>query len=130
MAANCAKLNDVGVGAYRNDMYNDTGAALVQGEFTVIGVTPVIITDGAGIASLAVGGGDIGRKKIRTDSFVTGESTFATPEALVYFSPTDKAFSDTETDGYYEVGQLCKEAKGSKDYIEFVTFERAVLVVT
>ena len=128
MALNGYKMNDVGVGAYQ-DLNNDSGATLVQGEFTVIGELFAMLTDGADLAAGSVGGFDIGKKKVRTTSFVTGESTFATVNGIVYFDPTNKAFSDTETDGYYEVGQLLA-AKGSASYIEFVTFDRAVLVVT
>lgn len=88
-------------------LFNDTGAALVQGEFAVV--------DGgvAGVADEAIGSGSVGSFHteagiiIQTSSFVsTDEDTFATGGQKVYWDPVTKKFSDTRKAGYLEVGIL------------------------
>jgi hypothetical protein len=128
MAKNCDILNAIGP-EKDQDLTNDTGATLSQYEATVIGDLTAICNDAATIVNAAVGGFTVGTVKLRTASLQTSEATFATVNGIVYFDPSTKKFSDTRTDGYYEFGQLLK-AKGSDAFIEFITFERAVLVVT
>ncbi len=112
-------------------LYNDTGAALVQYEATVIGRLPVICDEAEGIASTAVGSCHLGGMHTvwRTDSFVTAEDTFNTPNQDVFFDPVTKKFSDTSTDGYYLVGQLIA-AKASTGFIEFIKFDIAVEITS
>ena len=86
-------------------MTNDTGAALVQFEITVIGEI-VAIADEA-IAVDAIGSFHVEEGIIcQAEDFVTGEGTFGTPNAPVYWDPVSGDFSDTETVDYYLVGQV------------------------
>ena len=130
MAQNCYDMAPFG-GPKHAEFYNDTGAALTQYEFTVLGEFPVVVDDGAGIASTARGNCDFGTKKLRivTADMASGEATFNTDNQTVYFDPSAKKFSDTETAGYYAVGQLTVK-KGSNGFCEFITFEKAILVTT
>ncbi len=107
---------------------NDSGADLLQYEGTVIGELAVV-------ADEAIASGEVGPfaaetgLEVQIDDLVTGELTFATVNQIVYFSPDENAFSDTETAGYYEWGQL-KEIKDSDGVIVVTKFFRAVLIGT
>jgi hypothetical protein len=86
-------------------MTNNTGAALVAEEFAVIGGIPCVAQEG--IANGSVGTFNIGEGVVvQADSFVTSEGTFGTVGAEVYWSASDKAFSDTWHEGYYRVGRV------------------------
>jgi len=108
-------------------LYNDTGAALAQYEFAVIG-------DLAGVADEAIaslGTGSVHVEDglvIQTTNLETSEDTFATPNQSVYFNTADGKFSDTETAGYYLVGQLT-QVKDAAGMIKFTKFRNATLIV-
>jgi hypothetical protein len=88
-------------------LWNDTGAALVAGEFAIIGGIGAIAQEA--IADAAYGGFVVGDGLVfQTDTLTTGEKTFATPNQDVYWDDTGKAFSDTKTVGYFKVGQLAE----------------------
>ena len=107
---------------------NDTGADLDQLEFTVIGAW-------AAIANNDVDNGDVGYFDVRegigvqSSDLVAGELTFATEGQEVFWSPSDLAFSDTETAGYYLVGYLT-EVKDSNGVICFEKLRHATLITT
>ena len=107
---------------------NDSGANLLQYEASVIGELAVVADEA--IASGVVGPFAIETGlEVQSDDLVAGELTFGTVNQIVYFSPSDKAFSDTETTGYYEWGQL-KEVKDTNGVIVITKFFRAVLIGT
>ena len=107
---------------------NDSGADLAQYAASVIGELAVV-------ADEAIVGDAIGpfavetALEVQSDDLVTGELTFGTPNQIVYWSPEDLAFSDTETTGYYEWGQL-KEVKDANGVIVITKFFRAVLITS
>lgn len=86
---------------------NTTGADLVAEEFCLIGAKPAVSQEA--IASGAdggfVSGGNVG-VHVNTNQMVSGEATFGTANASVYWDNTEKKFSDTATAGYYKVGQV------------------------
>lgn len=95
-------------------MINDTGAALEQYEFTVIGNYAAVADEGTEIAADARGSFHVESSILcQVKDFVTGEGTFATPNAPVYWDPVTGDFSDTETVGYYEVGQVVEVLDGN-----------------
>ena len=107
---------------------NDSGADLAQYEASVIGELAVVADeaiDSEDVGPFAVETG----LEVQSDDLVTGELTFGTVNQIVYFSPDDNAFSDTETAGYYEWGQL-KEIKDDDGVIVITKFFRAVLIGT
>lgn len=107
---------------------NDTGAALKQGDFAVVGPYAAIADED--IASLASGSLFVQEGiQVQVDDLVTGENTFATLGQEVYFNTTTSEFSDTETAGYYLVGYLTmvKDANGK---IEFEKLRYAELVAS
>jgi hypothetical protein len=87
-------------------LYNDSGAAVVQGEFCVIG----------GIAAVAdedVSSGSVGSFHVeegivlQASEYVSAsEDTFATGGQKVYWDPVTKLFSDTRKAGYLAVGTV------------------------
>jgi len=85
-------------------MTNNSGAAVVDGEFALLGKLPAV-ANGA-IGSGAIGDFTVGGIRIQANDFVTSEDTFNTLNAPVYWEGTGKLFSDTRTAGYYEVGQV------------------------
>lgn len=108
--------------------YNDTGADLSQRDFAVVGPY-------AAIADEAIVNGAKGSFYIQegiqcqTDDLVVGELTFGTWGQAVYWSSVDKAFSDTETAGYYLVGYLTM-VKDTNGKIEFEKLRYAELVTS
>jgi hypothetical protein len=107
---------------------NDTGAALVQYEATVVG--PYAAVADEAIASTAVGSYHVEEGiEVQIADLVTSEDTFGTPGQAVYFDPTSGDFSDTETAGYYLWGYL-KTAKNSDGMIVVEKLRYAVLVTT
>lgn len=105
---------------------NDTGADLAQGDFSVLGLIPVIANEA--IADGANGPCDVqSYKVIRTDELHATQNTFGTENQPVYWDTATLKFSDTSTSGYYLVGQLTK-LKGSDTYIEFTVFPKAELI--
>jgi len=105
---------------------NDTGADLAQYEFTVIGglacVADNAITDGA-VGSFHVEDGLC----LQADTFVSGQLTFGTENADVFWKPSTGEFSDTSTTTYYKVG-IVKEVKDSNGVILFVKQRHAELI--
>jgi hypothetical protein len=96
---------------------NITGAALVAGEFCIIGSFGAVAQEG--IAINAYGGFLVGGNAlIQTDTLTTSEDTFATVGQAVYFNNSDKSFSDNAKDGYFKVGQL-NTVKDSNGVIAF-----------
>lgn len=88
-------------------LWNDTGAALVAGEFCLIGGIAAIAQEAIAIG--AYGGFVVGEGLVfQTATLKTGEKTFATPNQDVFWDNTGKTFSDTSTAGYYKIGQLAE----------------------
>jgi len=86
---------------------NDTGAALVQYELTVIGGL-VVVADEA-IAAAAVGSFHVEENinlQIDAADGVSGEVTFGTANANVYWKPSTGEWSDTATESYYKIGTV------------------------
>ncbi|MGD8567396.1 MAG: DUF2190 family protein [Gammaproteobacteria bacterium] len=107
---------------------NDTGADLSQYEPTVIGELAAVADEAitsAAVGSFAVEAG----LEVQSDDLSAGENTFGTVNQIVYFDPSGKTFSDTETVGYYEWGQL-KTVKDTNGVIVISKFYRAVLVTS
>lgn len=98
-------------------LVNGTGADLALDDFTVIApyvcVANEVIANGAS-GTFTVKDGFI----VESADLHATENTFGTLQAIVYFDPTSKKFSDTETAGYYPVGYLTK-VKDSNGVIEF-----------
>lgn len=98
---------------------NSTGADLVQFELTVIGGLVLI-------ADEAITDGEVGSfyskdgATIQISDFVTGEDTFATVNAVVYFDPATGDFSDTSDATYYPIG-IVKTIKNSGGVVEVLT---------
>lgn len=108
-------------------MYNDTGAALSQYEPTVIGERFAVAAEA--IANTAKGAFEIGAMVLESSNLKAAENTFGTKNASVYFDPTSLQFSDTETAGYYKIGQV-DEVKDSGGVIRILAAEIAVLIGT
>jgi hypothetical protein len=105
---------------------NDTGAALEQYEFTVIGGLAGVADED--IASAAEGSLHVEEGLIlQAEDFVAAEDTFATVNQDVFWKPTTGEFSDTSTIGYYKVGIL-KTIKNSNGVILFVKQRHAELI--
>lgn len=105
---------------------NDTGADLVQYEFTVIGGLAAVADEAivsAEEGSLHVEEGLI----VQAADFVAAEDTFATVNQDVFFKPSTGEFSDTSTATYYKVGIL-KTVKNSNGVILFVKQRHAELI--
>jgi len=98
-------------------LYNTTGAALVADQFTVIGMKCLKATDA--IADAAKGGFErLFHKPVRVNTFVTGDSTFATANLPVYWKPTTNEFAATTATGYYLVGySIAPIASGVLEFI-------------
>ena len=92
---------------------NTTGADLESEEFCLIGAKPAVAQEviASGEDGGFVSGGNVG-VHVNTDQMASGEATFGTPNADVFWDNVAKKFSDTSTPGYYKVGQL-KEALGN-----------------
>ena len=125
MAANCY------IEQQDNDVVrttNDSGAAVVNEEFCIVGPYAAIATES--IANLAEGGFEVAEgRKVSTATLETGEDTFGTIHQEVYWNNTNKTFSDTETAGYYHVGYLL-ETKNSNGYIRFEKTRYWTLITT
>lgn len=86
-------------------LVNTTGADIVQNEFVVIGGVSGVAKEN--VANGATGSFDVANGLIiQASGFVTGEATFGTANARVYFKSATGEFSDTKTIGYYDVGQV------------------------
>lgn len=94
-------------------LYNDTGAALAQGEFCVLDGNIAAVADEA-IASGAIGSFHVEAGIVlQVSEFVsTDEDTFATGGQAVYWDPVTKLFSDTRKAGYFKVGTLAEVISG------------------
>jgi hypothetical protein len=91
---------------------NTSGADIAQFEFAVL-AGHCLAADEA-IASAAVGGfSNLADKVINIDKYVTGEATFATANAPVYWKPTTGEFSNTSTSSYYRVGYVAVIKSGA-----------------
>lgn len=103
------------------NLINDTGADLAQYEFAVVGglclVADEAIVDGAR-GSFHIAGDMVSQ----IDTFVSGELTFATANAPVYFKEATGEFSDTSTVGYQKVG-IVHTVKNSNGVV-LVLFDR------
>lgn len=117
-------------------LYNDTGAALAQGEFAVL--------DGGivGVADEAIASGEAGSFAVEAgmvlqaaDFVSASEDTFATGGQKVYWDPVTKKFSDTRKAGYLEVGTLVEVISGgvirfAKNYLaKEITVKCAEIVI-
>ena len=105
---------------------NDTGADLVQYEFTVIGGLAAVADEAivsAEEGSLHVEDGLI----VQATGFVAAQDTFATVNQDVFWKPSTGEFSDTSTATYYKVGIL-KTVKNSNGVILFVKQRHAELI--
>lgn len=91
---------------------NTSGADLAQGEFIVLAGNCLFANHA--IASAAVGGFELlCDKVIEIDTYVTGEATFGTANAAVYWKPSTGEFSNTSTTGYYLVGYVAEIKSGT-----------------
>lgn len=92
-------------------------AAVTQGDFIVFGPWC-----GEALNSAAIGENVSVRIKegieLSTGTLVSGEDTFGTLHAAVYFDSSAGEFSDTSTSGYYLVGYVT-EVKSSDGFIKF-----------
>lgn len=90
------------------NLVNGTGAALAQYEFTVLGGRSVIADEA--IASAARGSFHAEDKlQVQIDATndgVTGELTFGTANADVFWKPSTGEWSDTSTATYYKIGTV------------------------
>lgn len=103
---------------------NTTGADLEQYELTVMGGLVLI-------ADEAIAAGEVGSLHAeegiicQADGFVSGEGTFGTANAPVYWKPSTGEFSDTPQDGYYKVG-VVSVVKDSGGVVKFTKLRNAV----
>jgi hypothetical protein len=81
---------------------NNTGTALVQYEFTVIGGLPLIADEA--IANGVEGSFHAAPLEMEVADLQTAEDTFGTLDAAVYWDPATKKFSDVEKSTYYKIG--------------------------
>jgi len=108
------------------DLENTTGADLAQYELTVIGGLVCI-------ADEAIEDGERGsfhveqNLLIQVADLVATEDTFGTENAVVYFDPATKKFSDTLTATYYPVG-IVNTVKNSNGVV-LVTLNRETVEV-
>lgn len=110
-------------------LYNGSGAAWAQGDFVIVGALCGRVAEPDGVAAGAYGAVEMEpRMTIRSTDLTEGEDTFATPNQTV-FEDGSGNFSDTETVGYYAVGQLVRP-KGDNDEIEFIKYHLAEEVVS
>lgn len=90
-------------------LVNTSGAALVAGEFVVLGSIACVADEA--VANGAVGSFHVEEGLVlQANEFVTGEATFNTANAKVYWKPSEKKFSSASTATYKEVGQLTEVA--------------------
>lgn len=105
---------------------NNSGGALAQGDF-------VVLNGISGVADEAIANGAIGSfhvepgLELQTADLESGEDTFGTANADVFWNPTSGDFSDTETAGYYLVGQVKTVKTGGM--VVFTKYANATLVV-
>ena len=105
---------------------NDTGAALEQYEFTVIGGLCLVADED--IADGVVGPFHVEENLVmQIDTLKAAEDTFATVNADVFWDPATGEFSDTSTIGYYKVG-IVKEIKNSNGVVRIVKARDAELI--
>lgn len=105
---------------------NDTGAALSQGDFAIVGPYAAIADED--VASTAEGSFHVAEGiQVQADDLTTGEDTFGTFGQEVYWDGTN--FSDTETVGYYLVGYLV-DTKDSNGVIVFEKLRYAEIVTS
>lgn len=117
-------------GPVNNHLKIETTAAINQGDF-------VISSPWCGVADqdiAANGQGTIDvtdHINIQTDDLKSGQDTFGTANAPVYFDNTAKEFSDTSTAGYFLVGYILPigGVKDSNGVIEFEKTRYATVVV-
>jgi hypothetical protein len=110
---------------------NNTGSAIAQYEFAVIGNI-------ACVADEAVANGSVGSFHAEdglvlqidaTNDGVAGELAFGTVNQDVFWKPSTGEFSDTSTATYYKIGIL-KTVKDSNGIIEVVLNKQVFLVST
>jgi len=109
---------------------NDSGAALEQYEFAIVGPYAAIADED--IASLASGSYHVEKGiqfQVESDDLKAGELTFGTAWQNVYWDATTGEFSDTETAGYYLIGHLVK-IKDSNGMIVVEKYRYAELVTS
>lgn len=124
MAKNCFLEKEAGNYVY---LVNDTGADVVAGEFCIVGGLAAIAQES--VASTARGGFQVAEgAMVQTDTLTTGEDTFGTANADVYWDNTGKKFSDTKTIGYYKVGVVSEAKAGG--VIRFLKYFKAEIVPT
>lgn len=111
------------------NLINDTGAELAQFELTVIGGL-VLVADEV-IASAARGSFHVEEDLVlqfdATNDGVSGELTFGTADANVYWKPSTGEFSDTATAGYYKVG-IVHTVKNTNGIVLFVKARNAIFL--
>lgn len=105
---------------------NDTGSALVQYEFVVIGGLSLV-------ADEAIVNGETGSFHVENglilqiEDFVASEDTFGTENAPVYWDPSSGDFSDTATKGYYKIG-IVKTVKDGNGMVVVTKNREAILL--
>lgn len=91
---------------------NTSGADLIQYQFTVL--AGMCLAAAEAIASAAIGGFDkLKGAVIEISDYVTGETTFPTANAAVYWKPSTGQFSNTSTSGYYRIGYVAEIKAGT-----------------
>jgi hypothetical protein len=91
---------------------NTSGADIAQFEFAVLAGHGLVADEA--VASAAVGGFSIMTDRVfHIDKYVTGEATFGTANAAVYWKPTTGEFSNTSTSGYYLIGYVAAIKAGT-----------------
>ncbi len=105
---------------------NNTSAALEQYEFVVLGKLSCVADEA--IAKNAEGSLHVEEGLcLQIDDFVSGEDTFATANADVFWKPSTGEFSDTSKSTYYKVG-IVKEIKNSNGVVLVVMQRHAELI--
>lgn len=88
-------------------LVNTTGADIAQYQLVVMGGLTLIaneaILDGATGSFQAIDGSIV---HIGTADLTTGELTFGTANADVFWDPATGKFSDTSTEDYYKIGTV------------------------
>lgn len=107
---------------------NTTGSAIANGQEVVLGKVLAIAQEAIGIGGVGaflVGGN---MPVIQTADLVTGEDTFGTANAPVYFDSSSGEYSDTKTIGYFEVGQVAEIKAGG--VVKYLKYPMATVVPT
>jgi hypothetical protein len=91
---------------------NTSGGNLAQFQFVAMAGKSLVADEA--ILSTAIGGlTDVCGMVIQIADYVTGETTFGTANAAVYWDPATGSFSNTLTVGYYLIGYVAEIKSGT-----------------